>query len=92
LPALPLLQWCYRGSDTTVHPGPMAEDFMAAFGLGGDERYVGTVDADGVALAAIQDLHRTLENENAMLRRELAQRAQRLDALESEDGRRALGD
>lgn len=90
--ALPLLQWRYRGSDTALHLGPMAEDFKAAFGLGGDERYIGTVDADGVALAAIQGLHRKLEDENAMLRRELARLAQRLDALEREDGRRALGD
>jgi trimeric autotransporter adhesin len=32
----------------------MAQDFHAAFDLGTDERHIATVDADGVALAAIQ--------------------------------------
>jgi trimeric autotransporter adhesin len=37
--------------------GPMAQDFRAAFGLGESEKAISTVDADGVALAAIQGLH-----------------------------------
>ena len=37
--------------------GPTAQDFYAAFGLGEDERHISTVDADGVALAAIQGLY-----------------------------------
>ena len=40
--------------------GPMAQDFHAAFGLGEDERYISSVDADGVALAAIQGLYQLL--------------------------------
>jgi hypothetical protein len=35
----------------------MAQDFRAAFGLGADDKHISTVDADGVALAAIQALH-----------------------------------
>ena len=45
----------------TPHVGPMAQDFHAAFGLGTDERHIATVDADGVALAAIQGLNQKLE-------------------------------
>ena len=59
---------------------PMAQDSDAAFGLGADEKSITTVDADGVALAAIQGLNqkveersRRLEAENAELRRELAE-------------------
>lgn len=35
----------------------MAQDFYAAFGLGESEKHIGTIDADGVALAAIQGLY-----------------------------------
>lgn len=80
--SLPVLQWRYKGEDAALHLGPIAEDFKAAFGLGGDERYIGTVDADGVALAAIQGLNRKLEDENTKLRTSLAALAKRLEALE----------
>ncbi len=56
--------------------GPMAEDFKANFGLGGDGKSIGTVDADGVALAAIQGLNQKLKfanTENAALRAESAE-------------------
>lgn len=80
---LPLSRWRYRDEDTGIeHLGPMAEDFHAAFGLGGDPRYIGTVDADGVALAAIQGLNAKLERENADLRVVLQALSARLDALE----------
>ena len=46
----------------------MAQDFRAAFGLGESERTITTVDADGVALAAIQGLNRKVEEENQALR------------------------
>ncbi len=70
----------------------MAQDFYAAFGLGEDERYIGTLDADGVALAAIQDLYainqeqteviENLKAENSRLKAELDSVDYRLDALE----------
>ena len=47
----------------------MAQDFRAAFGLGESERTITTVDADGVALAAIQGLNHKVEEENRALRR-----------------------
>lgn len=85
--ALPLSEWSYRQDPGTRHVGPMAQDFHAAFGLGPDERHITTVDADGVALAAIQGLNRKLEasrRENA----ELRERLERLERLvESRNGR-----
>jgi septal ring factor EnvC (AmiA/AmiB activator) len=39
----------------------MAQDFYAGFSLGNDDRHIMTVDAEGVALAAIQGLHAMLE-------------------------------
>lgn len=45
------------------HIGPMAQDFRAAFGLGEIPTAIATVDADGVALAAIQGLNQKLEEQ-----------------------------
>jgi hypothetical protein len=66
--ALGISRWSYIGSGEGEHVGPMAEDFHAAFGLGHSDRQIATVDADGVALAAIQGLNAKLESENAALR------------------------
>lgn len=63
--ALGITRWSYIGSGEGEHVGPMAEDFHAAFGLGRSEKQIATVDADGVALAAIQGLNAKLEAENA---------------------------
>jgi hypothetical protein len=58
LAALPIATWNYKAQpDSTRHMGPMAQDFHEAFGLGEDDRYISTVDAEGVALAAIQALY-----------------------------------
>ena len=55
--ALEVGSWRYREETSRArHMGPMAQDFYAAFGLGDSERHITTVDADGVALAAIQGL------------------------------------
>ncbi len=63
---LPLYTWKYQGEEVT-HLGPMAQDFFAAFQLGGTDRGIATVDADGVALAAIQELKRRLDAKDAEL-------------------------
>ena len=61
LAALPITQWRYRDDDPSIrHIGPMAQDFAAAFGVGEDERSIHPVDAQGVAIASIQALHRAL--------------------------------
>lgn len=55
---LPIATWNYKAEGTEVrHMGPMAQDFYAAFGLGHSETRISTIDADGVAFAAIQGLH-----------------------------------
>jgi hypothetical protein len=46
----------------------MAQDFHAAFGVGESERTITTVDADGVALAAIQGLNQKVEEQTAALK------------------------
>lgn len=62
---LKLQTWEYNGADEGIHMGPIAEDFYQAFGLGQNEQYIATVDADGVALAAIQELAKQNEKLNA---------------------------
>ncbi len=59
LMSVPIRSWYYKGQHPSVrHVGPTAQDFAAAFHLGEDNHYISTVDADGVALAAIQELYR----------------------------------
>jgi hypothetical protein len=89
---LSITRWRYRGGENAWHLGPVAEDFRAAFGLGESEQYIGTVDADGVALAAIQGLHarsearaQALQQENEQLRESLAALVLRVAALERRD-------
>jgi hypothetical protein len=59
--ALPIQEWDFKVDAGTRHIGPMAQDFYAAFGVGTDDKHIATVDADGVALAAIQGLNEKLE-------------------------------
>jgi hypothetical protein len=61
--ALPIQQWNYKSQPADKHLGPVAQDFHDAFGLGSDDKHIATVDADGVALAAIQGLNQKLETE-----------------------------
>ena len=49
------------------HLGPTAQDFHAAFGLGHSDRHISTVDADGVALSAIQGLHELLQEKSQQI-------------------------
>jgi endosialidase-like protein/stigma-specific protein Stig1 len=76
---LPISTWTYLDEPSAVrHLGPMAQDFHASFGLGNDDRTYHSVDAHGVALAAIQALEHVVK-----------QQEQRIDKLEREN--RALG-
>jgi trimeric autotransporter adhesin len=65
LEMLPIRIWSYRAEDPSVrHIGPTAQDFHEIFQLGKDERFISTVDADGIALAAVQGLlHKVKEKE-----------------------------
>lgn len=71
--ALPVSTWNHKAQDKAIrHVGPMAQDFKAAFGVGVSDTGITTVDAEGVAPAAIQGVDQKLEQEVAPLRRELA--------------------
>lgn len=59
---LPVTTWQYKTEKGVVHIGPTSQDFRAAFGVGGSDKGISTVDGIGVALAAIQALHLRMEN------------------------------
>ena len=84
---VPISTWRYRGQSSAVrHIGPMAQNFYAAFGMGEDEQYIGTVDADGVALASIQGLYQVMQEKDAQivaLEQQNAKQEKRLDDLEA---------
>ncbi|MGC3959866.1 MAG: tail fiber domain-containing protein [Verrucomicrobiota bacterium] len=84
LSALPITQWRYKweAENITPHIGPMAQDFKAAFYPGGDDKSITTLEADGVALAAIQGLNEKLEARSKKLEAENAELKARLDRLE----------
>ena len=93
--ALPISEWQFKTDPSMRHIGPMAQDFYAAFQVGPDDKHIATVDADGVALAAIQGLNQKVESENAALRAALQDKdtrlqslQQRLEALEEKLSRR----
>ncbi|HUU95494.1 MAG TPA: peptidase S74, partial [Phycisphaerae bacterium] len=75
----------YKAQDASIrHMGPMAQDFHAAFGLGEDPLRISTIDADGVALAAVKALEartRALQDENQELRETLAELQRALAVL-----------
>jgi hypothetical protein len=65
---VPISKWSYRAQDESIrHIGPMAQDFYRAFGVGESRRRISSVDADGVALAAIQGLQRRVDRLEARL-------------------------
>jgi hypothetical protein len=76
LVSLPIQSWAYKTSPDTRHLGPVAQDFHGAFNLGVDDKHIATVDADGVALAAIQGLNWKVEDRS----RELEERLERKEA------------
>jgi hypothetical protein len=66
---VPVLTWNYKAQDPSIrHLGPMAQDFRAAFGLGEDDKHIATVDADGVALAAIQELYKASQEKDRLIK------------------------
>ena len=92
---VPVRTWSYRSDDDAVrHIGPTAQDFRRAFGLGNDSLTIGTVDADGVSLAAIKALDARSERQaselvslraaNDSLQRHVTQLNERLARLEAE--------
>ena len=88
LVAMPIATWQWTSEPGAIrHMGPMAQDFHAAFGLGDSDTQIVTVDADGVALAAIQGLNakvdatiKARDATIAMQARELVAQRERHDA------------
>jgi hypothetical protein len=78
--ALPITRWNYKDDPSAEHMGPVAQDFRAAFSLGTDDKSISMVDADGVALAAIQGLNKRLEEKDIRIR-QLEQRLERLERV-----------
>jgi hypothetical protein len=89
LRSVPVTTWRFRdeADRSTLHIGPMAQDWHRAFGFTRDDRTINMSDFDGVNLAAIQALTRrteALQAENA----ELRARLERLEALVARGGAR----
>lgn len=76
---MPISVWSYKGTQH-VHMGPTAQDFHAAFGLGENDTSIGTVDADGVALAAIKGLNAKLQSKDAVIET-LQARLEKIEAM-----------
>ncbi len=66
LAGLPIVAW-RTGQDGALHRGPQPTDFRAAFGLGGEDEGISTVDLDGVALASIQGLFALVQEQEAQI-------------------------
>ncbi len=82
--ALPISTWSYTDQGPgVVHMGPMAQDFAHAFGLGSSERHIETIDADGVALAAIQGLHTLVRAQQGTIDAQAAELVSQRDTIES---------
>jgi len=68
LKKVPVLTWNYSDDPSAArHMGPMAQSFYAAFGLGVDNKHLAALDTNGVALAAIQELNRQVEEKDAKI-------------------------
>jgi hypothetical protein len=105
--AMPVTTWHYKNDDKTLYMGPLAQDFRAAFGLGDKDTVIHSVNAEGVAFAAIQGLNQKLEAElksrDATIAQLKAEHEQKLafvelrlqklenDALDTRSGSATLG-
>lgn len=70
LSELSIQKWNYKWDDAAIrHIGPMAQDFAAAFDVGEDDKHIHPVDAQGVALAAIQGLYRMTQEKQMQIER-----------------------
>jgi len=71
---MPIYTWNHLQEDANItHIGPMAQDFWAAFQLGADDEHIGTIDADGVALTAIQGLYEIIEQQQQTIQEQRQQ-------------------
>jgi hypothetical protein len=91
---LSLQTWNYKAEGSNIiHMGAISQDFRQAFNLGGSDEAISTVDADGVALAAIQGLNEELKDRDVKiesqqqqlktLAEQMKQQAERLNRQQS---------
>jgi hypothetical protein len=66
----------------------MAQDFHASFALGHSDKCIGTVDENGVALAAIQALYRRIERLDAQTQQLRDENAELRQALQRKQATR----
>lgn len=75
---LPITKWTYKDRQSETHIGATAQDFHQAFGLGTDDKRISTIDADGIALAAIKALKKENDQQTLIIE-ELLIRIQKLE-------------
>jgi hypothetical protein len=76
---MPVTRWNMKGDrNKTLHIGPVAQDFKAAFGLGENNTTINSADAQGVAFAAIKGMYA----KNQVLEQQVKSLEARLMALE----------
>ena len=81
---LPIASWRYKAEDESArHIGPVAEDFQRLFDVG-DGETISMVDAQGVALAAIQGLQERVAAKESELDQRLAEKEAELARLRRE--------
>jgi len=78
LTRLPVTEWEYKHNPNRRYIGPTAQDFHAVFGLGEDDKGIGTLDSDGVMYAAIQGLVENLKERD----KAIAELKAKLQAIE----------
>jgi hypothetical protein len=87
LAAIPIQTWNYKAQDPAIrHIGPVAQDFYAAFKVGEDDKFISTVDADGVALASIQGLYQIVQekdNEISNLKSQMSKQQAEMDEMKT---------
>ena len=78
---LPVQTYNIKIRDPSVrHIGPMAQPFYSAFQVGEDNQHITTVDADGVAFAAIQGLNQKVAEKEARIK-QLESRLKKLEQI-----------
>ncbi len=80
LSQIPIRTWNWKTQEPSIrHMGPVSQDFYDVFNVGEDDKHISTVDADGVALAAIQGLYQVVMEKDAVI----AEQDARIRQLES---------
>lgn len=82
---LQVLDWNYKKDDSSVrHVSPLAEEFYAAFRLGGDEKHLAPSDMAGVNLAAIKALKQLVDQKDRQIA-ELSARVRELEKKQADN-------